>query len=91
MSIQKPCHKALRFYQVRALGLIIALIRARYLLFFGFDNPEPYAQDICRLADDLDALHARQLACFERAKDPVFHKSTAKTAWDELPAQKTAR
>ena len=51
---------------------------------FGFDNPEPYAQDICRLADDLDALHARQLACFERAKDPVFHKSTAKTAWDEL-------
>ncbi|MGC6518281.1 MAG: glycosyltransferase family 4 protein [Candidatus Puniceispirillaceae bacterium] len=51
---------------------------------FGFDDPVPYAKEICRLADDPDALWQLQQACYDRARHPVFDQKTASANWQAL-------
>lgn len=51
---------------------------------YNFDDAASFAAEICRLADDREALHAQQIACYEAVCQPRFHKQTALTLWRKL-------
>lgn len=65
-------------------GAHYCLEEGRIAPLYPADDAASFAAEICRLADDRDALHAQQIACYQGVCQPRFHKKTALTLWQEL-------
>lgn len=48
------------------------------------DDAQKWADEICRLNDDLTALSALQQACLAQSRGPAYHKQTAAMAYQKL-------
>ena len=58
---------------------------------FDAQSPQDFANEICRLADDPDALFALKQACLEQAASQTFAPIRAKASWLALLHDKCGR
>ena len=68
----------------KTFGANHCLNKGQLSALFAPDDAAGFAREICRLADDLDALHALQKACYDYAASPVFAKDQAYQKWQAL-------
>lgn len=76
--------KGLALLSTQTHGANHCLDGGRIAPLYSPDDARLFANEICRLANDSDALLAAKKACYERAADPVFARQTAYQSWQAL-------